>query len=139
MLGDLGADAFTALEVGQTLTFELDVASVHDIKKSGAYQIIASGAIPYAELGSTVLTGHAVPYESNEIVLDIDGQLARRVKRAIPLVPLENRSLHPRTILNTDCQGAQKTSTLNALKLCAQHSQMAAKAALTGDAAKYVI
>ncbi|KAF1815637.1 neutral protease 2-like protein [Eremomyces bilateralis CBS 781.70] len=137
MLGNLEPDAFTAIEAGQTLEFELDVASVHDIRRSGEYRVSTSGAIPYAELGSTELTGESVHYRSNEIVMEINWQLARRVKRAIPLMTAEEQTLHKRTRLNTDCTGSRKTSTLNALKLCAQYSELSATAAQSGDAAKF--
>ena len=44
------------LKAGESYNTEIDAAAVHDLS-DGAHTFYASGSIPYAEAGSTTLTG----------------------------------------------------------------------------------
>lgn len=78
----LTSAAFTHLSAGQSRVIDVDLASVHDVSTSGAYQIFAQGVLPVAFGNSTQLSG-TVKYTSNTLNLDIDGDLAAQVEKAI--------------------------------------------------------
>lgn len=104
---DLAEDVFYLLEAGASYETTIDAASVHTLE-TGKYSVVASGAVAYAEVGSTVLSGQAVAYKSNIVELDVDGEQAKKSKKAVTAIA-------ERTILQTGCTAAQRTATVNGL------------------------
>jgi deuterolysin len=104
---DLTEDVFYLLEAGATYETTIDAAAVHTLE-TGKYSVVASGALPYAEVGSTVLSGDAVAYKSNVVDLDVDGEEAKKSKKAV-------LAIAERTVLQTGCTAAQRTATVNGL------------------------
>lgn len=104
---NLTQEAFYLLEAGATFETTVDAASVHTLE-TGAYSVVAVGALPYAEAGSTVLSGGAVYYQSNTLDLKVDGAAAKKVRKAIPV-------LSERAVVQSGCSSSQRTATLNAL------------------------
>jgi deuterolysin len=126
---NLDSSVFTPLEAGQTIEVEIDAAELHDLSTSGTYDIESFGAIPYAEIGSTELTGDAVTFTSNKLSLAVDGAEASKVKRAI--------HSRKRTVLSSDCTGAKLTAVRSALSNCVSLANAAATAATSGSASKF--
>jgi deuterolysin len=126
----LAADAFTRFDAGQTMVFDVDLASVHDLSAGGTFKISTYGAIPYADADSTTLTGQALAYNSNQLNVKVDGRKAAQVKRAFH--PLDER-----TVVESDCTDSQKSDVLNALKSCKSLASAASTAAKSGSASKF--
>lgn len=104
---DLAEDVFYLLEAGATYETTINAASVHTLE-TGKYSVVAAGAVAYAEVGSTVLSGQAVAYKSNVVELDVDGELAKKEKKAVGAIA-------ERSILQAGCTAAQKAATVKAL------------------------
>ncbi|QDS76192.1 hypothetical protein FKW77_008203 [Venturia effusa] len=127
----LAADAFTPLAAGQTIEFEVDMATVHDLSTGGQFRVASYGAIPYTEANSTTLTmGQALVYNSNQLEVIVDGKQASKVKRALP-------GLDKRTAVQNTCTGTKRTNTLSAISYCEQLATAAATAAKSGSATKF--
>ncbi|EGE05662.1 metalloproteinase [Trichophyton equinum CBS 127.97] len=80
-LSSLTEDLFTRLAPKDSVEHLFDIATVHDLKRSGKYTLSARGAIPVAEDGSTDIIDH-VYYESNALDMQIDARKAAMVPRA---------------------------------------------------------
>lgn len=80
--GDLGADSFTQVPVGQSVTAEFDAAEQYNLSTGGTFTAIAVGYIPYTQGNSTVLDGKAIPYRSNVIEVNVDGSEAAKIRTA---------------------------------------------------------
>ncbi|TLD28017.1 neutral protease [Venturia nashicola] len=127
----LTADAFTPLAAGQTIEFDVDMATVHDLSSGGIFKVTSYGAIPYTEANSTDFTmGQALVYNSNQLEVTVDGKQASKVKRALP-------TLDKRTVVQSDCTGTKRTNTLSALSNCKQLATAASTAAKSGSASKF--
>jgi deuterolysin len=105
------------LKAGESYNTEIDAAAVHDLS-DGAHTFYASGSIPYAEAGSTTLTGKSIAFKSNTITATVDGAAARRVRKEVSFVK--------RAIIADDCSINQKKIIDNTHQNCAQ---------ISGDAA----
>lgn len=127
----LTADEFTPLAAGQTIEFEVDMATVHDLSNGGTFKVTSYGAIPYTKANSTALSmGQALVYRSNQLKVTVDGKQASKVERALP-------TLDKRTAVQGDCTGSQKSNTLSALSYCNQLATNASTAAQSGSASKF--
>ncbi|TID18442.1 neutral protease [Venturia nashicola] len=127
----LTADAFTPLAAGQTIEFDVDMATVHDLSSGGIFKVTSYGAIPYTEANSTDFAmGQALVYNSNQLEVTVDGKQASKVKRALP-------TLDKRTVVQSDCTGTKRTNTLSALSNCKQLATAASTAAKSGSASKF--
>ncbi|RDL40146.1 Neutral protease 2 [Venustampulla echinocandica] len=122
---------FQHLEAGATFTTTVSPAAVHDLG-TGVYTFSAEGAMPFALGNSTELSGSAVYFKSNDLTMNVDGAAVAQIKKAIP-----TRSLTERTVLQSGCTSAQKSSTTNALTKCASMAKAAAQAASSGSASKF--
>ncbi|KAK4497750.1 hypothetical protein PRZ48_010403 [Zasmidium cellare] len=126
----LTAENFITLEAGQTLSTEVDLAELYDVETSDSYTIQAQGALPYAALNTTTLTGSALPFTSNQLAMTIDGAQAKTVAYAL-------KTLDKRTRLQT-CSSSSRASTLRtALSNCASLASTAATAATSGSSSKF--
>jgi deuterolysin len=119
---------FVTVGVGKSVELYEDVASVHDLSSGGVFKVQTKGLIPFAEEGSTDLKG-TISYHSNTLAVNVDGQLAAAVNKA---VKLDKRSIV------SDCSAEQLKNATDALQLCSTLATTAATAALTGSATKYV-
>lgn len=121
--------SFKLIKPGQTIENTIDIATVYDITETGDYTVLASGAMPYAAPASTALgTGNAVYFQSNSLILSVNGAEAAQVPKAIPPSKLK------RTNIASDCTGSRLTVLKDALTNCAFMSKLAAQAADTNDA-----
>jgi deuterolysin len=127
---DLTPDAFVAIPAGTTYETTINAASLHDLSAGGEYTVIAEGAIPYALVGSTELTGNAVPFKSNALTLEVDGAAAAAVPRAV--TPIDKRAA-----VQSGCSTAQRSATTRALTNCASLSRAASTAASSGSSTKF--
>lgn len=119
-------DAFQNIAAGESIEVTFDIAEAHDLSIGGKYDIQSAGAFSFAQEGSTELVG-SVPFETNKIEVDIDGEdaSARRV------------AFHQkRTRVQSDCTGSKLSVTQTALRNCASVAQLAQQAAASGAAAK---
>ncbi|KAK5991495.1 Deuterolysin [Cladobotryum mycophilum] len=124
---NLKETAFEHIPAGQAITVTFDVAHVHDLSSGGKFDIETSGVLNFADEASTELVG-SVPYFSNKITADIDGEQA-----AASRLDFTNTK---RTKIQSDCKAQKLTATNSALKNCASLSQKASQAASSGSAAK---
>ena len=99
---------------------------MHDLSTGGNFSILASGALSFAEDNSNELIG-SVPYESNTIDTEVDGDKAASVRVAFH---------EKRTKVQSDCTGTKLSITRTALSNCARLAQKAQTAAASGPAAK---
>lgn len=128
-LQNLDADAFVTLEAGETIEKEIQAAQIYDFPASGIYEFLADGVFPYAEAGSTELTGDALVFESNTLSLEIDGEAAAAVGDVV--------RLDKRTIIQSDCTGTRRTAVVNGLRNCATQANAAASQAASGSATRF--
>ncbi|EME81256.1 uncharacterized protein MYCFIDRAFT_189452 [Pseudocercospora fijiensis CIRAD86] len=126
---NLTASEFVPIESGQTIETEIDVAELYDVESTDSYAVRAVGSMPYAELGSTKLTGKSVRFSSNTITMDIDGDMAMKIPYAV------DRPHQRRTTLNTSgCSPSRAQTLRNALSNCSKLASNAASAATSGHA-----
>lgn len=118
--------AFEHIPVGQSVEIVFDVAEVHDLSEGGRVAIQSIGALSFAAEGSTELIG-SVPYESNKLETDVDGDIASAARIAFH---------QKRTRVQSDCTGSKLSITQTALRNCASLAQQAQRAAASGPAAK---
>ncbi|KAH8893979.1 hypothetical protein GQ53DRAFT_644593 [Thozetella sp. PMI_491] len=124
----LPEDAFQVIAAGESVETTFDVAVVHDLSAGGEFDISTSGALSYAELDSTELTG-AVTYSSNVVTASVDGTAAAKVRR-------DFHEHAKRQVVQSDCTGTKLTATKNALTNCRAVAAAASAAAASGSADK---
>ncbi|KAI1132829.1 neutral protease 2-like protein [Nemania abortiva] len=117
-------EAFQTIAAGQAIEVSFDVAELHDLAASGAYDFVASGVLSYAAADSTEIAG-AVPYSSNTLTAEVNGAEAAQVRSAF---------LNKRTAVQSDCTGTKLTSTRNAVTACRSFAAAASSAALSNTA-----
>lgn len=115
---------------GETIEVEVELAELYELSTSGSYDVLAAGAIPYAELNSTVLSGNALVFSSNTLSLDVDATEAAKIEKAVDV-------LAKRTIIQSDCTGTRLTAVRTALSNCQKLATAAATAATSGSASKF--
>jgi deuterolysin len=103
-----------------------DVAELHDLSVGGTYSVQSSGALSFAEADSNELVG-SVPFESNKLDLDVDGDEAAAVR-----VEFHAK----RTRVTSSCTGTRLSITQQALSNCANLARIGQQAAQSGAAAK---
>lgn len=128
---DLKPTYFISLPPKGTVEHSFDIASTHDLSRGGKFTLKAEGMVPLAEENGTTITG-AAKYNSNELHMDIDGNKAASVERAMGIVkrsgPLTR--IGKRTSIDMQsCSNRQELQALTAaLRASAQLSSMAAQA-----------
>jgi deuterolysin len=119
---NLSRSDFTSIAAQQTLDYEIDVADLYGLDV-GAYNVSIEEYIPYAEEGSTELTGRSFPLFSDQLSLAVDSRKK----------PTSRTELKSRNTLQSDCSSDQNTIVTNANKACARMASAAAEAASSGS------
>ncbi|KAA8642049.1 hypothetical protein EYZ11_005587 [Aspergillus tanneri] len=125
-MNGLTKEAITSLAAGSSIEDEFDIASTSDLAQGGTITINSHGLVPLVK--DNKVTGY-IPYQSNDLQLDIDGTKAAKVTKAI----LHNLR---RTTL-ADCSGETQSALEKALTNAADLANKAAEAAESGDASKF--
>ncbi|KAM0421088.1 hypothetical protein ACHAPT_011159 [Fusarium lateritium] len=118
--------SFQRIPSGESIEINFDIAEFHDLSAGGKFDVLASGALSYAEEHSTKLIG-SVPFYSNRIKADVDGPQAFSVRTAFH---------QKRTMVQSDCSGDKLAITQNALSRCASMASKAQQAAASGSGDK---
>ena len=114
--GTLSATNFVPIEPHQTIETEIDIAELYDVETTDTYVVRATGAMPYADINSTTLTGDSVAFSSNALTLDIDGDMAKATPYAIDAH--HNLTLARRTELSTSgCSSSDSDAIAAALRI----------------------
>lgn len=133
--GTLSATNFVPIEAQQSIETKIDIAELYDVETTDSYIVRATGAMPYADLNSTTLTGDSVAFSSNILTLDIDGDVAKATPYAIDTHTL---TLDRRTDLDTTgCSQSNANAIAAALHNCAVLATAAAEAATNGSSTKF--
>ena len=125
---ELYDDAFTYLDAQQSIELTMDLAESYDVLTGGVHTIFAKGEMAYAEMDSTTLIG-TIPYESNQLTVDINGTEATSRKQAF-------HQLISRPMIDTTCTGNKLTILDSAYQTCTKYALAAANAAINGSATK---
>ncbi|KAH6692721.1 metallo proteinase [Plectosphaerella plurivora] len=123
------ASNFVVIAAGETLETEWDVAQVHDLSSGGDFDIKTTGVLQYADKDSTELAG-VINYSSDVLHIAVDGAEAAKVRRDF------HESIAKRAVVQADCTGTRRTTTVNALAGCRSQALAAATAATSGAAAR---
>lgn len=121
---------FTTLQPGESTEVTVDLAEIYGLEASGQYDVQAAGRFRYAEVGSTQLVS-SIPFSSNHIAMDVDGQVAAQVVKAI------DAAVAKRSTITSGCSADQKSTVLEGERRCVSQARAAADAALNGSASKF--
>jgi len=132
----LDEDAFTTVGAKESVEVEFDVAQLYNLREGGEYTIHAEGAIPYAEVGSTDLSGGALGYSSNVLKTTVDGNEAAGIKLLSETFLEKLQKRDGQTTVSRDCTGTKDSATRAALVGCAKLATVAAEAAVNGSVTK---
>ncbi|KAI0380589.1 Deuterolysin metalloprotease family-domain-containing protein [Hypomontagnella monticulosa] len=124
---------FQPLKVSESVRAIIKTASVHEFTKSGIYTFSATGLLPVAPAGSSILSGPAISIQSNKISLHIDSQAAEAVPMALGANPLEAR-----TNVQDGCNATQLAASTAALGNCETLALAAATDATDPSSARFV-
>ena len=125
-------DDFTPLSPGESKEVVVDLASIYDLEESGAYDVSASGRFRVAEAGSIELVrGAGVRFSSNRVTINVDGQKAGQVTKAI------HANLDSRSTVSDNCTAEQMSTINDGIAKCKSQANDAADAALNGSESKF--
>ncbi|PSN67388.1 neutral protease 2-like protein [Corynespora cassiicola Philippines] len=122
-LDQLEDDAFQVIAAGETLEKTFDIAEMHDLSAGGSFDVVTTGAVPFAKVDSTEIEG-AVAFSSNTVAASVDGAEAAKVRRAFL----------KRAIVQSDCTGTRRTAVVNGLANCRSLATTAASQANSNTA-----
>ncbi|KAI2627847.1 Deuterolysin metalloprotease family-domain-containing protein [Hypoxylon sp. NC1633] len=126
MTTDLDEEAFQVIPAGETVEATFDVAQVYDLSAGGKYDVVSTGAVSYAEINSTELSG-IYSVSGSSVAAEVDGAVAKEVRRRF----------HAKRIdVQSDCTGTKLTATNTAISNCRALAAAAATAATSGSATK---
>lgn len=119
---DLSESAFQILPAGGSIQASFDIASTYDLSQGGAFDVVAKGALSYAELNTTAIIG-AFPFTSNTVTTTVNGTQAAQAH--------DHHALARRTFLEEQprCSTTQYKKAGEALKLCQGLSSYASQQA----------
>ncbi|KAF7540336.1 hypothetical protein G7054_g1462 [Neopestalotiopsis clavispora] len=118
----LEEDAFQTIRAGEIVTREFDIAHMHDLSSGGPFDIVASGAISFADVNGTEILG-SVPLNSQTLSIQVDGTEAQAARSAF---------LERRTVVQSDCTSSKKTAVTTAINNCRSWATKAQSAANAG-------
>ncbi|KAL4779452.1 Deuterolysin metalloprotease family-domain-containing protein [Aspergillus varians] len=118
---DLSDDALTSLGPGATIEDEFDIATTSDLSDGGSITIRSQGFVPLVT--EKQVTG-SIPFESNELTIEVDGAKAAQVTNIVP--PLTRRTRI------ASCSGSSSTALQAALRNTVSLANAAATAARSG-------
>ncbi|CAO2651971.1 Nn.00g002540.m01.CDS01 [Neocucurbitaria sp. VM-36] len=117
----LSTDDFVTLGAGESKELTVETAALHTLSDGGDFDVFAKGLLPFAEEGSTELTG-TYNYESNKLTMSVDGAIAATV----------SKTLAKRTVVGSSCTGTKLTAIRTALSNCQKLASAASSAASAG-------
>ncbi|KAI1129856.1 neutral protease [Nemania abortiva] len=122
----LKESSFQVTPAGQTIVSEFDVAQLHDLSAGGVFDLIAEGALHYAKVNSTNISGF-VRYSSNLVSTAVDGIAASKVFKTF------HAGIAKRQEVQDDCSSDQASATVDGINACADLAQQAASVAESDD------
>lgn len=125
-MSQLGEKAFTVIPAGGSVKNKFDLAEIHDLSDGGEYVVSSQGTIPFADAKGNAVQG-AIAYQSNKLQLDVDGDVASAVPKAISV-----KALGRRTTIDSSCTGDKLSGLQTALENAAQLATQASEA-VAGD------
>ncbi|KAI0382489.1 Deuterolysin metalloprotease family-domain-containing protein [Hypomontagnella monticulosa] len=126
MTSNLDEEAFQTIAAGETVEATFDVGQVYDLSAGGKYDVVSLGAMSYAEINSTELTG-IYSVSGSTVSAEVDGVVAKEVRRRF----------HAKRIdVQSDCTGSKLSATNTAISNCRSLASAAATAASSGSATK---
>lgn len=129
MKSGLTEDVLTFLASGDSYEDEFDVASTSNLSKGGSITLHSVGRVPVVQNGT--ITG-SIPFQSNKLVIDVDGPKASKVAAAMKAMRKRKRTTVER------CPSDEKESALaTALKNAAYLAYQAGDAADWGPEARF--
>ncbi|KAK2001525.1 deuterolysin metalloprotease [Colletotrichum falcatum] len=113
--------AFQTIKRGQTIEIKWDFGQMHDLGNGGVYELLVNSGIPYANENTTEIAG-TISITSNKLkVKDVDAKVAALTRMAF------HQSIK-RTIVQSDCEGADLDTVNLALNNCVTLALQAANA-----------
>ncbi|KAF7137133.1 hypothetical protein CNMCM5793_007197 [Aspergillus hiratsukae] len=120
--------ALTTLAAGASFEDEFDIASTADLTEGGTFTVHTDGVVP-------LITNHQVsgylPYNSNELEVEVDAIKAAAVPAAINFSALERRTRI------ASCSGSRLTALSTALRNTVSLANAAASAASSGSSTRF--
>ncbi|EEP77157.1 predicted protein [Uncinocarpus reesii 1704] len=129
-MANLPAEAFKTLAPGASAEAEFDIAATADLSPGGSYTVSSAGFLRIAGGNGTAITGR-MRYRSNQMKLNVDGDMAAKVQSAVPTIEKRTR------IDGNSCRGNYGQLLSRALQGCSSYAGRAAQAASNGDAQKF--
>ncbi|EPS32975.1 hypothetical protein PDE_07936 [Penicillium oxalicum 114-2] len=120
----LTSESLTTLAAGQTLEDEFDIATTSDLANGGAVTLRSNGMVPVVREGS--VAGY-IPYKSNDLKIEIDGEKAAKVQKAVKTLSKRTRE----TCSNSARRSALETALRNAASLATTAAREAASGSST--------
>ncbi|GFF53708.1 neutral protease 2 homolog NFIA_102630 [Aspergillus udagawae] len=122
----LSNDALTTLAPGATFEDEFDIASTAALTEGGPVTIRTDGVVPMAT--DNKVSGY-IPYQSNELEIEVDAAKAAAVPQAIKLLDRRTKV--------TSCSSSRATALATALRNTVSLANAAASAASSGSSARF--
>ncbi|KAH1510346.1 hypothetical protein KXX29_004692 [Aspergillus fumigatus] len=122
----LSDDALTTLAPGATFEDEFDVASTADLTEGGTVTIRTDGFVPITT--DRKVSGY-IPYQSNELEIEVDAAKAAAVPQAIKLLDRRTKV--------ASCSGSRASALSTALRNAASLANAAASAASSGSSTRF--
>ncbi|KAL4867053.1 hypothetical protein BDV12DRAFT_210068 [Aspergillus spectabilis] len=119
---DLPDEVLTSLAPGATVEDEFDLALTSNLSEGGSITIRSSGSVSL--VSEKEITG-VLPFDSNELTIEVDGAEAAKVSTI-------GKTLERRTRISS-CSGSQGTSLQTALRNTVSWANAAASAAQAGS------
>ncbi|KAI1102756.1 Deuterolysin metalloprotease family-domain-containing protein [Jackrogersella minutella] len=129
----LKPEHFHLLKASESVDTIINAAAVHEFTKSGTYTFSASGLMPVAAAGSTMLSGPALFFQSNSISVHVDAEAATAVPKGLSFHPLESR-----TNVQDGCNATQLAASTASLTNCQKLALAASEDAADPSSARFV-
>nr|Q09016.1 RecName: Full=Neutral protease 2 homolog mep20; AltName: Full=Deuterolysin mep20; Flags: Precursor [Aspergillus fumigatus]AAB07644.1 MEP20 [Aspergillus fumigatus] len=122
----LSDDGLTTLAPGGTFEDEFDVASTGDLTEGGTVTIRTDGFVPITT--DRKVSGY-IPYQSNELEIEVDPAKAAAVPQAIKLLDRRTKV--------ASCSGSRASALSTALRNAGSLANAAASAASSGSSTRF--
>ncbi|KAH2898168.1 hypothetical protein KXV75_001504 [Aspergillus fumigatus] len=123
---DAAPSPLTTLAPGATFEDEFDVASTADLTEGGTVTIRTDGFVPITT--DRKVSGY-IPYQSNELEIEVDAAKAAAVPQAIKLLDRRTKV--------ASCSGSRASALSTALRNAASLANAAASAASSGSSTRF--
>jgi deuterolysin len=128
LLNGVTDDALTTLAAGASFEDEFDIASTADLTEGGIFTLHTDGVVPLMKHNQ--VSGY-LPYDSNELEVEVDAAKAANVAPAINFAALERRTRV------ASCSGSRLNALSTALRNTVSLANAAASAASSGSSARF--